>query len=321
MRNPVTFLLAFLLCTSCAGHAPKDDLSVLVITDVGTDVDDAEALTLAFSTPNLHMAGVACTADNRAHRLQILRTLASLVAEGMEQEREPERARAVREVPCGEGTSFIDSVLSASKKPLTVVLLAQATHLAEALQHKPSLAQKIDRVYFQGQAFCDSLSGQLRPNQQAFNVSEDSTAAAYLFGLQDRIPFVLVGKYAVYPLALTRETVEAYNNSGKPVGKYLYLAAHQSLYTFAHTNPQTFAKVYHIAEDTDLSTPQAIDDVLSTVPTLTNPYDAVALMALLYPQYFDMQHFGIHLLVGQTSAHSGLKDTLALQQRLARLLD
>lgn len=313
MRYYFVFVLALAVMSACQ-ESPLRTTPVLIVTDIGTDVDDAEALCLAARITrlpgrctNLEITGIACTAKDAPQRTQTARAL-------ME--------RLACNAPVGYGPAFIDSVLSARRQKTVVLLIAQATDLSAALAKRPELKKKIARLYFQGQALeaaaatheaaAPHATPRLAPNPEAFNVSEDLVACQALFALQDEIPFVLVGKHAVYPLALSRTLLEQYRDSGHPAGAYLYGAALQSLRQFALNQPQRFRQIYHVPDTCHVNDSAAVDRLLNRLPTLTNPYDAVTVLALTHPQYFDPELRGPHRLIGMTPTRTGLGNKDAL---------
>lgn len=246
----------------------EGQIPVLVITDIGTDVDDALALYVLARSPQLHCVGIACTAADAPRRAATARHLLSLLGAN---------------TPVGCGPAFIDSVLRATQQPLTVLLLAQATDLTAALAQTPAPA--IARIYYQAHATVDPATNRLVPHSESFNVSEDVPAAEALLAFQDRIPFTFVGKQAVYPFAVPRVVFDSLRRTGHPADAYLYNAAHESLRRFALTRPRIFCRVYHI-DTTGLNVADSTTmlRVVDTLSTLSNPYDAVTVLALTHPE-------------------------------------
>lgn len=279
MRYYLFLLFSVLMLQACG---PRH---VLVVTDIGTDVDDAEAICLAAGEPSVNIIGIACTASEHEKRAEKAKHLLSLLGRD--------------DIPVGSDAAFIDSAICRTRGKSEVLLIAQATSLSEALMSKPSLSRKIRRIYFQGQASADS-SGRLVPNIQAFNVSEDVAAAESLFAFQDRISFTVVGKYAAYPLALTRQIFDGYASSGNPAGALLKQMAVESIENFAKNNPERYRKVY---KDTNY---------------ISNPYDAVAFLAMVEPECFMPEIIGKNVLIGVSEGASGINSSKCniLQYRL-----
>ncbi len=258
-----------MLC-SCS---PQSADKLFIITDIEADVDDAVALCLALSDPSVQIVGVACTSSEVENSLQTARHLLSLLHS--------------ESVPVGSGYRFIDSILVHTHGQSNILLIAQATSLNEALRYNPSLITKISRIYFQGQAQIDE-KGIMMPDPQAFNVREDMLACYSLFEFQGQIPFTLVGKYAAYPLALSREDFDGFASSGHPAGVLLRDMAVETNARFSQDHPELYHKIY---PDTNI---------------LSQPYDAVALLSLLEPDSFSPVILDNHLLIGMIDGESNI---------------
>ncbi len=296
---PVLLLVAFCMVTQCRSKSVRD---ILIITDIGTDVDDALAICLAIEDPQLNISGIACTGDDVDSKIQIARTLVSQLGH--------------TDIPIGSGASFVDSVLSHGNGQCDILLISQATLLSEAIEANYDLVKMIDRIYFQGLATIDSTDGcKLMPDPAAYNVSEDIYAAQNLFNLQDMIPFTIVGKYSAYPLALSRQVFESYALSGEPAGVSINQMAIECIERFAESNPDRFRQVYNISDE--VSTKEALD----TLEKISCPYDAVAVLAMTDPDCFTPITYGKHLLIGVLKYDSGIISSKCkfLQERLESL--
>lgn len=279
MKYLLFLLLVLGLCglTSACHFGASGD--VLVITDIGIDVDDAEAICLLAGEPGFRISGVACTGAGQKVRLQKAKYLLSLLGR--------------EDVPVGRGPFFIDSVIRSTRGKCDILLIAQATSLSAALENNPGIVRKIGRIYFQGQAVADS-NGRLLPNPEAYNVSEDIAAAESLFAVQDKVPFTVVGKYAAYSLPVSRETFDGYENSGHPAGAWLKKTALESISDFSKNAPEKFRKVYNIPEDV------SVEDGLASLENISNPYDAVTVLSMTMPECFEPIKIHHHSLIGVT---------------------
>lgn len=293
------FLVVGFLGQACQRgcESPKN---VLVVTDIGTDVDDSEALCLLVKDSTRNIIGVACTASHPEERVKKAEELLGLLGRA--------------DIKVGEGSAFIDSLLNSVRGRSDILLIAQATALSEALTNRPSLVKKIGRIYFQGQATVDS-SLRLHPDPHAFNVSEDLGAAESLFALQGAIPFTVVGKYAAYPLALSRKVFDDYESSGNPAGALLKRTALESISSFAERSPEVFRKIYNVPDE--LPTGEAV----ASLKNISNPYDAVTVLSMMVPECFDPIVIGENTLIGTSEGVSGIFSSKCniLQYRLQTL--
>lgn len=273
-----------LLLISCGQRKDILKNEILVITDIGTDIDDAEALCLAASDSTLRIAALACIGENVDERIDI----AKYLLESFE-------SRGV----VGSGVAFIDSVLSNSKRKMDILLIAPMTDIAAAVERNPKLINKIGEVFFQGQVVVND-DAEILANAEAFNVSEDIHAANTFFKAAQSIPFTVVGKYAVYPLALSREVFDNYEASGHPAGIYLKKAAYKSIRNFAYNKSDVFRRVYSIPSDI------AIEEALKGLDKISNPYDAVSVISLTHPEFFNPIKVGQHRIIGNQKGVSNI---------------
>jgi inosine-uridine nucleoside N-ribohydrolase len=288
--------LVFLVCfTGCYSE------KILIITDIGLDVDDALAIHMIFTHEPSSVLAIACTGSRQP---------AGMVNELKCQYRSHPGYSSIKRIPVGSGSAFIDSVLFSGKRKHTVLLIAPAGDLAEAIKFHPDMEKRIKKIYFQGQILADSLPGKLCPNIAAYNVSENPAAARTVFSLQKRIPFVIVGKYAAYPLAVSRKDFEQNDSSGVPGWKYLHKAAVESMARFAREREDVFRRVYNVPDN------QNAEQALDSLPVLSNPYDAVTWLTLICPQYFNPVISGKHRIIGNAPADSNIENAEALHNKI-----
>lgn len=290
MRNRVlsfipVLITAFCLVTSCQTKSKRD---VFIITDIGTDVDDALAVCLAINEPQLNIIGIACTGTDCKLRSTIARNLLSMLDRS--------------DIAIGQTAAFIDSTISNNPDSCDIILLSQATILSQALKENSALTDKIRRIYFQGLAYKDS-SNIMQPDPKSFNVSEDFQAAKELFNFQYVTPFTIVGKYAAYPFALSRATFNKYAETGEPAGAFIKQEAVDGIKKFAHDYPERFRKVYNVASDI------SIDDALDNLVMISNPCDGITVLALTNPECFTPVEWGNHHIIGVLEYYNGINSS------------
>lgn len=188
-------------------------MTIPVILDVDTGVDDALAILFAVAHPDIDVLGISCVAGNASLERVVENTLRILdvagagdipVAAGA---RRPliERARDASHVhgESGLGTlhlppserrvvpissvELMHNILRDSAVPVTLVALAPQTNLALLLRQYPDIVSKIERIVFMG----GSASVGNATAVAEFNIWHDPEAAAIV--LDSGVPTFMYG--------------------------------------------------------------------------------------------------------------------------------
>ena len=206
-------------------------MSIPVILDVDTGVDDALAILFAVKHPGIDVLGITCVAGNASLERVVDNTLRVLDAAGAPdipvaagavrplleppafgaaraRRRRPRRHRAAadRAGPRAgrRGRAHAPRSSSSTRRPVTLVALAPQTNLALLLRTHPEVAGNIERIVFMG----GSASVGNATAVAEFNVWHDPEAAAivldagvpaYMYGLD---VFNRVAIEQEWPLAL-----------------------------------------------------------------------------------------------------------------------
>lgn len=197
-------------------------MTVPVLLDVDTGVDDALALLLAVRSPDLELLGVSCVAGNAPVDQVVANTLQVLDAAGagdvpvargadrplLEPARDarhvhgrdgmadlglPRSARRPRPVHAVE---LLRAVLTGADRPVTLVPLAPLTNIALLLRTHPDVAGQIDRVVLMG----GGATGGNVTAAAEFNVWHDPEAAAIV--LASGVPVLMYGLDVFYDVTL-----------------------------------------------------------------------------------------------------------------------
>lgn len=309
---------------------------VLVYTDDGRDVDDIEAITYLQGSTNSYIAGIVTTHMMPDRRAMIARAImnsfnepdipigvGSIFPLGKEDDllvkylREHTIENRTYE---GEGMieCFPDSIglmhelIDRYGSKLSIAVLAPMTDLAKAVQQDRNNFSKVGRLYIQGQAKVEGKK--LVPDESAYNLKEDMEAASIVFSLQDKVAMTFLGKYAAYQTPLLREDFYTFERTGHPVGKYLRIHAEKGLECFVKRAPDVFKKVFGIPADEDAY------EAFKKLDKLSNPYDALTVMALAKPGLFSGVKIGKHKLIGVSSENHGLKDSEKVKSDLIQTM-
>lgn len=300
---------------------------VLVYTDIGRDVDDAEALTYLIGSENTETVGIATTHMIPDRRAMIARALLSHMGEPdipigvgsifpIGKEDEPLLKYFREHTVQGrayEGDGLIECfptaeevIVGAIRKhgpALKIAALAPLTDLAKVARTHPDEFASIGGLFIQGQA---TIEGErLMPDPQAYNLKTDEVAAKIIFDLQGQIPITLIGKFAAYQVPLTRAEFDSFEATGNPAGIYLKNHAIKGIQCFAERDPDTFRRVFGV---------EASD--LDSLQELSKPYDALAAIAIAHPEYFTPERIGHHTLMGMSEEAPGLGDSQTVRSNL-----
>jgi len=190
--------------------------SIILDTDVGTDVDDAFAIAQAARSPALDLRAVTTVYGDVHLRARLARKLLDLlghdgvpVAAGLGQPLTPDKVPywggwegeglltpADDSLPLDprDGVTLILDELAAAQDPLTLVAVGPLTNIAAVIQRGGSLLDRIREI------IC--MAGTLVPGEEEWNVICDADAARLVF--QSGLPVTLGTRFIVNQPKLTR---------------------------------------------------------------------------------------------------------------------
>eukprot|EP01059_Diplonema_ambulator_P002322 TRINITY_DN11981_c0_g1_i1.p1 TRINITY_DN11981_c0_g1~~TRINITY_DN11981_c0_g1_i1.p1 ORF type:complete len:373 (+),score=75.00 TRINITY_DN11981_c0_g1_i1:38-1156(+) len=304
-------LAAYAVCNRFYGEKAarvKEVPEVVVITDVGKDIDDTVSLLFMcalMKKKKLMVRGVVCTGGSSEKRAAVARKLLDnmlpgnnvAVVEGfptkLNGDQFPNHEVLTHDLPSyskdpRNDRTFAD-VLSACTSP-TIVCLGPLTDLASYLKDAFEPANKIKAVLVQGQ------SEGTEPDPASYNLRCDIMAARIVFGkcVQNNIKLVLLGKHAAYQAPLHLQHIEEIDSAGTGLNPWtLKELVSITLTEFVRDDSEeastTLKAAYKIDRESLVqdspSTPVLVARILSTFPHLTVPYDPLCCMALghIYP--------------------------------------
>jgi purine nucleosidase len=189
-----------------AGNAMKP---IILDTDVGTDVDDAFAIALAASAPELNLKAVTTVYGDVQLRVRMARKLLDLlgredvpVAAGWGRPLTPDRqsywggweGRGFLEseddgepIQDQSAVELITELLRTTPEPLTLVAIGPLTNVAAVLQTAPDLIPNIAEI------IC--MAGTIVPGEEEWNVQCDPDAARIVF--ESSVPLRLGTRFIV----------------------------------------------------------------------------------------------------------------------------
>lgn len=254
-------------------QVPNPSRRLLIVTDVGKDIDDTVALATIVASDELTLVGVVTSGGNTTNRAKFARQLLRVlgvedeqcdVIAGFEPEKPPNaQSRCYGQLPDTEGLplagvqdgDFIPAPRAAGhildlvkRHPgLTVVCLGPLTPLQQALESDDEgiLKTHIGSVYCQG---CD-VDG--RPDPNSFNFSEDMAAATAVFeSLRGSTPFCLVGKFAAYEVSLHTQDILEWDDARPEATRrntpsWLKMTIHQ-MRAFRDSSTELYFDIYPV---------------------------------------------------------------------------
>jgi inosine-uridine nucleoside N-ribohydrolase len=315
---------------------------VLLLTDIGRDVDDTVALlTLLGAAPDLVLTGIVTCGGCGAERVRLLRqwlkalgappTIA--VADGGDTAsaaaahcHSPFAADAPGSGRGESATNLIRRCAQTYGSRLLIVAIGPLGPLAAALEDAYTLAacKRIGGLLIQGQAVPSAdAAARLAPSADAFNLREDMEAAHAVFeALQDHVPFTLLGKHAAYRNGLTCEDFRSWSALLRSGAVDLFEMAKDQMNGFRTAAPDAFYKVYAVPpeERTD-------DRWFCALPNdiICTPYDPLLVLCALRPELFEpVVRAGAggkiaHTLIGNTAESHGVPDPAATHAALCEL--
>lgn len=187
---------------------------IILDTDIGDDIDDALALGLVLSSPELHLIGVTTVFRNTAARSRQARTLlkaagrvdipvaagcGAILSPRTQTGLDPRQAYLRKELPIQEtaslpegelpapdprhGVDFISDTVLAGNEDITLVTIGPMTNIAMAITKEARIISRIPRIV--------SMAGAFDRLYSEWNVRCDPVAVGLLFS--SGIPMDIIG--------------------------------------------------------------------------------------------------------------------------------
>tara|TARA_B100000963_G_scaffold311361_1_gene288310 strand:+ start:1329 stop:2267 length:939 start_codon:yes stop_codon:yes gene_type:complete len=211
-----------------------------IIIDTDPGQDDAVAILLALASKELEVLGITCvagnvplklTAENARKVLELTKHTDVPVFAGAEHPISRKLVTAehvhgktgldgpildppkIKLQEMGAVEFIINTVLSHSKKEVTICTLGPLTNLALAFRLKPKIKNLIKEVVIMGGGFFEG--GNITPAAE-FNIYVDPEAAAEVLG--SGVPLVMLPLDVTHKALTSRSRIEAIRNIGNKVG-------------------------------------------------------------------------------------------------------
>lgn len=227
-------MVALMRWMLAAALLPAGRIPVILDTDIGTDIDDALALALALSSPEIELRGVTTvSADAYTRALIACRFLertghgAIPVAAGRPRREKPQtkeqysyglegdfRKRPVPEL----AVEFLYQRLKAEPGRLTLVTIGDLTNAANLLAAHPEAKPWIRQIVLMGGAVRVGYNGR-PPASWEWNIHSDIQSAKAVFS--SGVPLVVAPLDATTTVKLEAPLRERIFGSGLPLGREL----------------------------------------------------------------------------------------------------
>lgn len=214
--------------------------SVIVDTDIGTNVDDAFALLLALNSPELECTAVTLVAGD----LQVRSMCAVALLERLRSTDPTLRLARGHMEPLTRGKSFrwlglegrgievwspesfyrieddaVDLVIQEAAKPggISLIAIGALTNIASAFRLAPGLASRVNEIFCMGGS-CAALDGKTFAYENNFGVDPDAADEVLASGVASTV----IGTNVTRKIALSREHRHALAESGCDLERLLW---------------------------------------------------------------------------------------------------
>lgn len=208
---------------------------IIIDTDIGDDIDDAYALSLACVMPEVEILGVVTVFKNVATRCKMAKMMLSLGGKAEVPVYQGLSHALAQTILYGKpidfeaqlwsytencenyaeefknGIEFYINTLEQAQEPITIVTIGAMTNLAYVLRERPDLVAKIDKVLIMGGAY--------ETNYAEYNFSCDPEAAELI--MRADVDKVAVGLDVTWKSFLNEDDLEKLKNVGHPLTEQL----------------------------------------------------------------------------------------------------
>ena len=279
----------------------KDKMPVLLLTDIGRDIDDTLALlTIAGYREEIELVGVVATGGNGANRAILAKSwlhklkldkvkVCACLADGKSEIEFPTFLKRILLKSQIDARTLITDLLRKYSHTLRIVAIAPLSPLLPLVREKQTLdllRQNTHSIWIQGQLIEQGKT--ILPDvQNAYNLRIDANASRQVFEkLQHDVLFRFLGKHAAYQVSLTPQDFASFDMILPSMSDM----AKQFLKPFRNRRPELFRKLHGGDHD----------DAFDTLDALSHPYDAALIVALVHDHVLrDVQLR--HKFIGNTS--------------------
>lgn len=209
---------------------------IILDTDVGTNADDAVALSLILKSPEIQLEGITTVYGDVHKRGAIAQNILQLcdakpiniysgielpllrkrkvtgpIVGGMEaaEDFKPAQKHAV---------DFIIETIMENPKEITLVAIGPMTNIATAIIREPKMVENVKEMIIMGGVTRLGANGRYLETRE-YNVRSDPEAASVVFS--SKAPIVMISLDVTRQLTFTRKENQEFARSGTPIGMLL----------------------------------------------------------------------------------------------------
>jgi inosine-uridine nucleoside N-ribohydrolase len=324
-RILATALLFALALHSAHAQAPSPKV-VIVDTDIGDDIDDAFAVSLALASPEISLAGVSSAWGDTALRARMIDRMlcktgrdsipvnAGIPTRTTTSFSQAPWARAGIARRHGDAVAFLLDQIRAHPHQITLLALGPLTNIGAAIDRDPATFHQLKRVVLMGGAVHRGYGSPHAPPEPEYNIARDPASARKLF--RSGVPIFML------PLDSTqlkfddakRQQLASVSTPLTDSLQVLIAEWSRGSHTPTPTLFDAVAAAYAIAPETCPMTPLHIevDDKGMTLPTAGPPNAQVclqphpeALFNLLMPRLLHQHMVGSKICVAPSTSRAG----------------
>ena len=212
------------ISTPLRAAAPVE--KVILDTDIGDDIDDAYALALLASSPDVKLLGVTTTWGETAKRAQIAAKMLARMGRGdvpvsaghvgtAHIGRQYEWARSFSSAALGrdDAVTFLKQQIEKAPGQITIIGIGPLVNLGDLVTRFPDVKSKIKRIVLMGGAVSVGYNNQAPPVPE-WNIKCDPQAARAVF--ESGVPLVMAGLEVTTMMQLDAERQKRLFADGTP---------------------------------------------------------------------------------------------------------
>ncbi len=196
----IAILLVHLALPTCFAQpaASKPAVEKIIIdTDIGDDIDDAFAVSLALSSPEVKIVGITSAWGDTALRSRLLDRIlcetgrtdipvyTGIPTRTTTRFTQKPWAEAGRQHPHTDAVTFLLNAIRQNPDEITLVAIAPLTNIGAAIDHDPATFSKLRRIVLMGGSIHRGYDGvsydPARHRDAEYNIASDPAAAQKLF--------------------------------------------------------------------------------------------------------------------------------------------
>jgi purine nucleosidase len=191
------FVLSSTVSQAQSSTIPQSGAKVIIDTDIGDDIDDAFAIDLALTSPELHILGISAAWGDTSLRARMLDRMTCEVGRTdipiqtgpatkstAAFSQTPWASEGI-ERPHGEAVSFLLEQIQRYPGEITLIALGPLTNIGAAISRDPVTFRKLKRIVMMGgsiyRGYSNSGNAATHGADAEYNIAMDPVAAQKLF--------------------------------------------------------------------------------------------------------------------------------------------